>query len=190
MCSKHITISLQITVGKKKKKKRNLDLSKRYSDEKKSHCEQKSFYLVTTQSNPDSAPDLKNDIPISKNWKVAEKAGTLCFGLKQLWAPHKLEDKNWFSFLDYQDMGASRSGNLPLSWPCELDCSQICSILKRIGWVGGEKSRKGDKILWHILCPAISKSLPLFHFLIFIIQPIAKCVLLKDSPVPINGQIW
>jgi len=45
----------------------DLDLSKRHSDEKKSHSDQKSFYLVTTQSNPDSAPDLKNDIPISKN---------------------------------------------------------------------------------------------------------------------------
>lgn len=65
-------MSLQITVKKKKRKRkkkhrRNLELSKRYSDEKKSHCEQKSFYLVTMQSNPDSAPDLKNDIPISKN---------------------------------------------------------------------------------------------------------------------------
>lgn len=127
--------------------KNNLDLSKRRSDEKKSHSEQKSFYLVTTQSNPDSAPDLKNDIPISKNWKVAEKAGTLCLGLKQLWAPHKLKDKNWFSFLDYQEVGASRSGNLTLSWPCGLDCSQTCSILKRIVWggngEGGEEKPSG-----------------------------------------------
>lgn len=46
---------------------RNLVLRKGCSDEKKSHSGQKSFYLVTKQSNPDSAPDLKNDIPISKN---------------------------------------------------------------------------------------------------------------------------
>lgn len=69
---------------------------------------------------------------------MAEKAGARCFRLKQLWAPHKLEDKNWFSFLDYQEVGASRSGNLTLSWPAGLDCSQTCSILKRIVWDGRE----------------------------------------------------
>lgn len=50
-----------------KSEKKNLDQNKRHSSEKKSHSVQKSFYLVTTQSNSDSALDLKNDIPISKN---------------------------------------------------------------------------------------------------------------------------
>lgn len=133
-----------------KSEKKNLEPNKRHSNEKKSHSEQKSFYLVTTQSNSDSALNLKNDIPISKNWKVAEKAGTRCFSLKQLWAPHKLKDKNWFSFLDYQEVGASRSGNLTPSWPAGLDCSQTCSILKRIVWDGREGG--GEEKFFGIFC--------------------------------------
>lgn len=50
-----------------KSEKKNLAPNKRHSRKNKSHSEQKSFYLVTTQYNSDSALDLKNDIPISKN---------------------------------------------------------------------------------------------------------------------------